>query len=46
MLEAAQQAVPELPRSLLLDEWRDDWHCADRAAGKSVSIHLNHKLPR
>ena len=24
-LEAAQQAVPELPRGLLLDEWRDDW---------------------
>jgi glycerophosphoryl diester phosphodiesterase len=24
-LEAAQAAVPELPRGLLLDEWRDDW---------------------
>ena len=24
-LEAAQQAAPELPRGLLLDEWRDDW---------------------
>jgi glycerophosphoryl diester phosphodiesterase len=24
-LEAAQAAVPELPRGLLLDEWREDW---------------------
>ena len=24
-LEAAQLAAPELPRGLLLDEWRDDW---------------------
>lgn len=42
-LEAAQQAVPELPRGLLLDEWRDDWHeLTTRLA--CVSIHLNHRL--
>ena len=32
-LEAAQQAAPELPRGLLLDEWRDDW-----AASLFISI--------
>jgi glycerophosphoryl diester phosphodiesterase len=42
-LEAAQQAAPELPRGLLLDEWRDDWHeLTTRLA--CVSIHLNHRL--
>ncbi|MSL37373.1 glycerophosphodiester phosphodiesterase, partial [Escherichia coli] len=42
-LEAAQQAVPELPRGLLLDEWRDDWRELTARLG-CVSIHLNHKL--
>ena len=42
-LEAAQQAAPELPRGLLLDEWREDWReLTDRLA--CVSIHLNHQL--
>ncbi|MGK9175596.1 glycerophosphodiester phosphodiesterase [Yokenella regensburgei] len=42
-LEAAQQAAPELPRGLLLDEWRDDWHALTTRLG-CVSIHLNHRL--
>ncbi|MDT3610415.1 glycerophosphodiester phosphodiesterase [Cronobacter sakazakii] len=42
-LEAAQQAAPELPRGLLLDEWRDDWQTLTTRLG-CVSIHLNHKL--
>ncbi len=42
-LEAAQQAAPELPRGLLLDEWRDDWQALTTRLG-CVSIHLNHKL--
>ncbi|ELY4203703.1 glycerophosphodiester phosphodiesterase [Cronobacter sakazakii] len=42
-LEAAQQAAPELPRGLLLDEWRDDWQALITRLG-CVSIHLNHKL--
>jgi glycerophosphoryl diester phosphodiesterase len=42
-LEAAQEAVPELPRGLLLDEWRDDWRELTTRLG-CVSIHLNHKL--
>ena len=42
-LEAAQQAAPELPRGLLLDEWRDDWRELTARLG-CVSIHLNHKL--
>ena len=42
-LDAAQQAVPELPRGLLLDEWRDDWRELTARLG-CVSIHLNHKL--
>ncbi|MGU0172003.1 glycerophosphodiester phosphodiesterase family protein [Escherichia coli] len=41
-LEAARLAAPELPRGLLLNEWRDDWR-TDRAAGLRL-IHLNHKL--
>ena len=42
-LEAAQAAVPELPRGLLLDEWREDWReLTTRLA--CVSIHLNHRL--
>lgn len=42
-LEAAMQAVPELPRGLLLDQWHDDWLTLTSALG-CVSIHLNHKL--
>lgn len=42
-LEAAQAAAPELPRGLLLDEWRDDWHELTQRLG-CVSIHLNHRL--
>ncbi|NCI17924.1 glycerophosphodiester phosphodiesterase [Cronobacter muytjensii] len=42
-LAAAQRAVPELPRGLLLDEWRDDWQALTTRLG-CVSIHLNHKL--
>ncbi|HAM3638822.1 TPA: glycerophosphodiester phosphodiesterase [Escherichia coli] len=42
-LEAAQLAAPELPRGLLLDEWRDDWRELTARLG-CVSIHLNHKL--
>ncbi|EPY7298527.1 TPA: glycerophosphodiester phosphodiesterase [Klebsiella quasipneumoniae subsp. quasipneumoniae] len=42
-LEAAQEAAPELPRGLLLDEWREDWRELTTRLG-CVSIHLNHKL--
>ena len=35
--------MPELPRGLLLDEWRDDWRELTTRLG-CVSIHLNHKL--
>ncbi|PVY72921.1 glycerophosphodiester phosphodiesterase [Pectobacterium versatile] len=42
-LEAAQQAAPELPRGLLLDEWEEDWLALTQRLG-CVSIHLNHKL--
>lgn len=42
-LAAAQQATPELPRGLLLDEWRDDWRALTTQLG-CVSIHLNHRL--
>jgi len=42
-LEAALQAVPELPRGLLLDEWRDDWQALTTRLA-CVSIHLNHRL--
>ena len=42
-LEAAQEAAPELPRGLLLDEWRDDWRALTTQLG-CVSIHLNHRL--
>lgn len=42
-LAAAQQAAPELPRGLLLDEWRDDWRALTTQFG-CVSIHLNHRL--
>lgn len=41
-LLAAKQAVPELPRGLLLDEWRDDWKkLTDQL--ECVSLHINHK---
>lgn len=42
-LEAALEAAPELPRGLLLDEWRDDWQALTSRL-KCVSIHLNHRL--
>ncbi|WP_275896183.1 glycerophosphodiester phosphodiesterase family protein, partial [Klebsiella pneumoniae] len=42
-LEAAQAAVPELPRGLLLDAWREDWRALTTRL-RCVSIHLNHKL--
>ncbi|MNC06329.1 Glycerophosphoryl diester phosphodiesterase [compost metagenome] len=42
-LEAAQHAVPELPRGLLLDEWRDEWRELTTSL-VCVSLHLNHKL--
>lgn len=42
-LEAAQAAVPELPRGLLLDAWRNDWRELTTRLG-CVSIHLNHTL--
>ena len=35
--------MPELPRGLLLDEWRNDWRELTARLG-CVSIHLNHKL--
>ena len=41
--KVAQEAAPELPRGLLLDEWRDDWRELTTRLG-CVSIHLNHKL--
>lgn len=42
-LEAALAAAPELPRGLLLDEWRDDWQALTSRLA-CVSIHLNHRL--
>ncbi|POT55451.1 glycerophosphodiester phosphodiesterase [Citrobacter amalonaticus] len=42
-LEAAQAVAPELPRGLLLDEWREDWQALTTRL-ECVSIHLNHKL--
>ena len=42
-LAAAQEAAPELPRGLLLDEWREDWRELTTRLG-CVSIHLNHTL--
>jgi len=41
-LRAAKQAVPELPRGLLLDEWRDDWKTLTDQL-ECVSLHINHK---
>ncbi|KFK92458.1 MULTISPECIES: glycerophosphodiester phosphodiesterase [unclassified Serratia (in: enterobacteria)] len=42
-LVAAQSAVPELPRGLLLDEWDDNWRELTTRL-ECVSIHLNHHL--
>ncbi|TCW44701.1 glycerophosphoryl diester phosphodiesterase [Phytobacter diazotrophicus] len=42
-LEAARAAAPELPRGLLLDEWRDDWRELTTRL-ECFSIHLNHTL--
>lgn len=42
-LEAALETAPELPRGLLLDEWRDDWQALTTRL-QCVSIHLNHRL--
>ncbi|MCU5771224.1 glycerophosphodiester phosphodiesterase [Erwiniaceae bacterium BAC15a-03b] len=42
-LEAAMQAVPELPRGLLLDEWHDNWQELTGALD-CTSIHLNYRL--
>lgn len=42
-LEAAMAAAPELPRGLLLDEWRDDWRELTTRL-ECFSIHLNHTL--
>lgn len=42
-LAAAQQAVPELPRGLLLDKWDENWQHLTQRLG-CVSIHLNHQL--
>ena len=42
-LVAAKKAAPELPRGLLMDEWRDDWkNLTDEL--ECVSLHLNHKV--
>ncbi|PKH23820.1 glycerophosphodiester phosphodiesterase [Enterobacterales bacterium CwR94] len=42
-LAAAQAAVPELPRGLLLDAWQDDWPALTQALD-CVSIHLNYRV--
>lgn len=42
-LAAAQRAAPELPRGLLLDEWREDWRELTREL-ECVALHLNHRL--
>ncbi|MHA7844891.1 glycerophosphodiester phosphodiesterase [Serratia sp. D1N4] len=42
-LAAAQSAVPELPRGLLLDEWDDHWRELTERL-ECVSIHLNHNV--
>ncbi|WP_369311884.1 glycerophosphodiester phosphodiesterase [Providencia rettgeri] len=42
-LEAAQKTVPELPRGLLLDDWREDWQQLTTQLD-CISIHLNHQL--
>lgn len=42
-LEAAMKAAPELPRGMLLHEWRDDWQAIAEKLD-CVSIHFNHKI--
>lgn len=42
-LVAAKKAAPELPRGLLIDEWRDDWKTLTDEL-ECVSLHLNHKV--
>jgi glycerophosphoryl diester phosphodiesterase len=42
-LAAAQQAVPELPRGLLLDEWDENWQALTTQLG-CVSLHINHQV--
>ena len=42
-LVAAKKAVPELPRGLLMDAWRDDWKTLTDELD-CVSLHLNHKV--
>lgn len=42
-LAAARCAVPELPRGLLMDRWREDWRQQARSL-ECVSLHLNHRL--
>lgn len=41
-LVAAQLAVPELPRGLLLDHWVDNWRDLTRELD-CVSLHINHR---
>ncbi|GAA3597222.1 glycerophosphodiester phosphodiesterase [Gibbsiella greigii] len=41
-LAAAQAAVPELPRGLLLDAWDDCWRALTERLG-CVSLHINHR---
>ncbi|EJA4671080.1 glycerophosphodiester phosphodiesterase, partial [Escherichia coli] len=40
-LEAAQQAVPELPRGLLLEKWDGEWLAMTTRLG-CVSLHIDH----
>ncbi|AHG20486.1 glycerophosphodiester phosphodiesterase [Chania multitudinisentens RB-25] len=40
-LAAAQRAVPELPRGLLLDAWHDNWRELTEQLA-CVSLHINH----
>ncbi len=42
-LAAAQQAAPELPRGLLLDEWDENWPTLSQQLGCSA-LHLNHDV--
>jgi len=42
-LAAAMQAVPELPRGLLLHEWHDDWQQMTESLD-CISVHFNHKV--
>jgi len=42
-LDAARHAVPELPRGMLLHQWRDDWRALADKLG-CVSLHFNHRV--